>query len=77
MQKLTLDDILIDLMSTIRERRLVDAELDEICCDFEALTTDYNCASQHEGHAAGHHKTIIHESLEALEQEIRARLAKG
>ena len=76
MQMPNLDDILTDLKSNICERRLVDAELDEICCDFESLTFDYKRAEQLGGEEASRQKIVIHESLEALEQEIRRKLRR-
>ncbi len=72
----SLDNSLTELLDTIRERRLVDAELDEIWRDFETLSIDFNRVAQLEGDEAGRQKIVIHESLEALEQEIRAIMAK-
>lgn len=76
MRMLNVNDTLADLKSSIHERRLVDAELDEICRDFESLKTDYNRTAQLEGDEAVRQASIILESLEALEQEIRAMLTK-
>jgi hypothetical protein len=71
---LNLDGLLEELMSTTRERRLVDGELDEICRDFEVLAIDYNRVAQLPGDDARRQKTDIYESLKGLEQEIRRKL---
>ncbi len=71
---LNLDGLLEELMSTTRERRLVDGELDEICRDFEGLAIDYDRVAQLPGDDARRQKTDICESLKGLEQEIRRKL---
>ena len=69
-QMSALEDHFGDLASLIPERRKIDAELDEICSDFELLAADL----REEGKASGHWRRELESSLAGLKKEILTKL---
>ena len=66
-----------DLADAIRTQRLVDAELDEICADYELLVTDLCDVTASLDERVRREQAAIRESVDALAQEIRAKFAAG
>ena len=63
-----------DLSQAIQNKRLVDAELDEICADHELLIADLCEVTETTSAEIRSEQAAIRESLEALAQEIRAKV---
>jgi len=63
-----------DLSQAIQRKRLVDAELDEICADHELLVADLREVTETCSAEIRSEQAAIRESLEALAQEIRTKV---
>lgn len=63
-----------DLSQAILRKRLIDTELDEICSDHELLVADLCDVTETTDDEIRCEQAAIRESLEALAQEIRAKV---
>jgi len=63
-----------DIFQAIHRQRPVDAELDEICADHELLVSDLCEITEATSNEIRREQAAVWESLEALAQEIRAKV---
>ncbi len=65
-----------DLVEVIHQCRIADAELDEICRDFELLKTDLRKAMRLNGGLDSPYQNDLRESIAGLREEILLRVRK-